>query len=156
MLSVHTKRIKLARKLVVGVVAVVLLSVITFAIISQKNKITPLSINNREFIVEIANTSQKRERGLCCRDSLAADRGMLFVYDSPGDYRFWMKDTRIPLDIIWIDSDKRIVHIEESVRPETYPQSFSSKEPAQYVLELNAGTVNKFDFQNRDRVAFKL
>ncbi|MCA9309254.1 DUF192 domain-containing protein [Candidatus Saccharibacteria bacterium] len=126
------------------------------AILSQNSEGTPLSIKNKVFTVEIANTSQKREQGLCCRDSLAVDRGMLFVYDSPGDYRFWMKDTRIPLDMIWISSSKRIVHIEESVQPDTYPESFRSDKPAQYVLELNAGSAKKYNFQNRDKVAFEL
>lgn len=150
------KKIRSVRKVLTGVVAIILIVVATIAIKSQKVETTPLSINNREFTVEIANTSQKRNRGLCCRESLAPDRGMLFVYDSPGDYRFWMKDTLIPLDIIWIDADMRIVHIERSVQPETYPQSFGSEKPAQYVLELNAGTVNKYNFQNRDKVAFDL
>lgn len=146
----------MVRKVVTGAVAAALLLVLYIATVSQKTVTTPLSIKNREFTVEIANTSQKRERGLCCRDSLPADRGMLFVYDSPGDHRFWMKDTRIPLDMIWIDSGKRIVHIEESVQPETYPKSFSADKPAKYVLELNAGTAKKYGFQNRDKVAFKL
>lgn len=78
------------------------------------------------------------------------------MYDKPGDYRFWMKDTRIPLDMIWISPDKRIVHIEHSVAPETYPQTFSSPEPAQYILETNAGHAKKYNLKKSDNVAFSL
>ena len=79
---------------------------------------------------------------------------MLFVYNKPGDYRFWMKDTKIPLDMFWINSDKQIVHIEKDVQPSSYPESFGSEEPAQYVLETNAGFAKKYQIQNRDIVAF--
>lgn len=64
---------------------------------------------------------------------------MLFVFDEPGHYAFWMKDMRFPIDIIWAGPDGRVVHIEENLSPETYPNSFSSALPAQYVLEVPAG-----------------
>lgn len=79
---------------------------------------------------------------------------MLFVYDEPGDYRFWMKDTKIPLDMFWIDSNKQIVHIERDVQPSSYPKSFGSTKPAKYVLETNAGFADKYKIKNRDNVAF--
>lgn len=143
------------RKLVIWA-GVVLLGVIGYFAIQSQKHIAPLSIGGQELTVEIANTSQKRSQGLCCRESLADGQGMLFVYDQPGDYRFWMKDTLIPLDIFWIDADKRIVHIEESVQPESYPESFGSPEPAQYVLETKAGFAKQYDIKNRDKVAFDL
>ncbi len=113
-----------------------------------------LTINGNKITIEIAKSSQKKSEGLCCRDSLPDDHGMLFVYDQPGDYRFWMKDTKIPLDMIWIDSNKQIVHIEEDVQPSSYPKSFGSNDPAQYVLEINAGFVKKYQILKRDNVAF--
>lgn len=139
--------------LVIFVLAIILLTVFTIATNSQ-NERTTLSIGGQELQVEIANTSQKRSRGLCCRDSLAENHGMLFVYDQPGDYRFWMKDTRIPLDMFWINSSKQIVHIERDVQPSSYPIAYGTKEPAQYVLETNAGFAEKYHVKNRDIVAF--
>lgn len=109
------------------------------AIISQNKTI---QISGQSLAVEVADEPAERERGLCCRDSLVSDSGMLFVYDKPGYYSFWMKDTRIPLDIIWVDSAEEIVYIEEYVQPESYPnESFVSESPAQYIIETNAGWV---------------
>ena len=120
----------------------------------HQNNSELLTINGNKITIEIAKSSQKKSEGLCCRDSLPDDHGMLFVYDQPGDYRFWMKDTKIPLDMIWIDSNKKIVHIEEDVQPSSFPESFGSNDPAQYVLEINAGFVKKYQIQKRDNVAF--
>lgn len=149
----HTKKIGLVRKFVfIG--GLVILGLIYISAIKSQKEMTPLSIGDQKLQVEIANTSQKRSIGLCCRDSLPEDQGMLFVYDEPGNYRFWMKDTKIPLDMFWIDSNKQIVHIEKDVQPSSYPKSFGSTEPAQYVLETNAGFADKFQIKNRDNVAF--
>ena len=148
-------RSKPVRKLLLfsGIATILLGLIIVFAIKSQ-NHTTTLSIGGQVLEVEIANSSQKRSHGLCCRDSLAEDHGMLFVYDKPGDYRFWMKDTRIPLDMFWVNSSKQIVHIERDVQPSSYPKAYGTKEPAQYVLETNAGFAQKYNIKNRDIVAF--
>lgn len=113
-----------------------------------------LTINNSIITIEIADTPQKRERGLCCRDSLPENSGMLFIYETAGDYQFWMKDTRIPLDMYWISSDKKIVHIEHNVQPSSYPKTFSSPVPAQYILETNAGYAKKYTIKINDTVQF--
>ncbi|MBP9738381.1 DUF192 domain-containing protein [Candidatus Saccharibacteria bacterium] len=141
------------RKVFIGVGICVIGAFLFFATSSQKQLI-PLIIGGQSLNVEIANTSQKREQGLCCRESLPSDQGMLFVYDSPGDYRFWMKDTQIPLDMFWIDVSKHVVHIEENVQPDSYPQTFGTSTPAQYVLETNAGFAKEYGIKNRDKVAF--
>lgn len=155
MLSVRTKKIELVRK-VLGVAGLIVVgALIIFAIQSQK-QFTTLTLSNVSLKVEIANTSQKREHGLCCRESVPADQGMLFVYNSPGDHRFWMKDTKIPLDMFWIDSGKQIVHIEENVRPDSYPGAYGTNIPAQYILETNAGFAKEYHIKNRDSVAFSL
>ena len=130
-------------------------TMIIIAIRSQK-QFTTLTIASMGLRVEIANTSQKKEHGLCCRKSLPANQGMLFVYGSPGDYRFWMKDTKIPLDMFWIDSNKRIVHIEENVQPVSYPDTYGTSIPAQYILETNAGFAKESHVKNSDSVAFSL
>lgn len=125
-----------------------------FAILSQ-NKLPELTVNNTKVRIEIAISSQEKSRGLCCRDSLPENQGMLFVYDSPGDYGFWMKGTRIPLDMYWINQEKKIVHIEHSVQPDSYPKSYRSPEPAQYILETNAGFAKQHNIQVSDIVQFE-
>ena len=153
MLRSSIKKTGLVRKFVfIG--GLVILGLIYISAIKSQKEMTPLFIGKQSLSVEIANNSQKRSVGLCCRDSLPQDQGMLFVYDKAGDYRFWMKNTKIPLDMFWIDSNKQIVHIEKDVQPSSYPKSFGSTEPAQYVLETNAGFADKFQIKNRDNVAF--
>jgi len=97
-----------------------------------------ISIGNTEIVVEIADTDAKRQLGLSGRDSLLRGRGMLFVFDKPGNYGFWMKDMKFPIDIIWIDSDMRIVGVEENVSPNTFPKSFYPLSPVLFVLETPA------------------
>ncbi|MBI4160668.1 MAG: DUF192 domain-containing protein [Candidatus Yanofskybacteria bacterium] len=98
-----------------------------------------VKLGNRTIRAEVADTPEKRARGLSARDELADDEGMLFVFNEPGYHGFWMKEMRFPIDIIWADFSGRIVDIATGVMPETYPQVFKPREQAKYVLELNAG-----------------
>jgi uncharacterized protein len=103
------------------------------------------SVLNSQLRVEIADTPQSRQVGLMRRSYLAENIGMLFIFDSDSTHSMWMKDTRIPLDIAWIDSGGRIVHIEREVQPcvaLTCP-TYSPSRPARYVLETNAGWLEK-------------
>ncbi len=151
-----TKKTKLARRLVASAVIIfAALSVLFFAIKSQ-NELPSVMVGDIVIAVEIAKSSQEKQKGLCCRDSLPENQGMLFVYDMPGNYRFWMKDTRIPLDMYWISSEKKIVHIEENVQPESYKKSFGTDVPSQYVLETNAGFAKQHNIRVGDTVEFNL
>ncbi len=113
-----------------------------------------VTIKTHTYAAELAATPEEREKGLSGRQSLAQDVGMLFVFDTPDQYGFWMKDTLIPLDIIWIGEDKRIVHIEKNIEPSTYPTTFQPENDALYVLELNAGQAEKNFFAVGDEVSF--
>ena len=95
------------------------------------------------YAVELAATPENRQRGLQNRAQLAPDKGMLFVFPVSSAYGFWMKETLIPLDMIWMDQNRRIIHIEEHVPPcESSPcPVYEPAEPALYVLEVNAGQV---------------
>lgn len=151
-----TKKTKLARRLVASAVIIfAALSVLFFAIKSQ-NDLPSVNIGDVVIPVEIATSSQEKQKGLCCRNSLPENQGMLFVYEKPGNYRFWMKDTRIPLDMYWISSEKKIVHIEENVQPESYKKSFGTDVPSQYVLETNAGFAKQHNIRVGDTVEFNL
>lgn len=88
---------------------------------------------------ELADTPAKREQGLSGRTSLADDYGMLFVFEKPDTYGFWMKDMHIAIDIIWLSDTGTILGIEHSVAPETYPDVFYPPQPVTRVLETNAG-----------------
>jgi hypothetical protein len=149
---VKSKRLKTRQVLVIAW----LFTCVVFAYIAIKSHYfnKTITVNNVTVQVKIATTSQEKTKGLCCRSSLPENSGMLFVYKNPGDYRFWMKDTKISLDIYWIDAKKTIVHIEHAVQPDSYPQSFGTKLPAQYVLETNAGFAKTHNIKIGDTVAF--
>ena len=104
------------------------------------------------FFVEKASTSKKREQGLMNRRNLAEDAGMLFLFKHPQVIRMWMKNTYIPLDMIFINHGK-VVSIHQNAKPldETIISSnvFSSA-----VLEVNAGTVNKYNIRIGDKIRF--
>ena len=90
-------------------------------------------------------------RGLQYRPSLAADHGMLFVHATPGYYRYWMYKILVPLDIIWLDSDRKVVQMVLSLQPcgpdpNTCPQ-YGSARPAHYVLEVPGGTAKKYNLR---------
>ncbi len=100
--------------------------------------------------VELAIDEPTRTQGLMYRDRLAEDRGMLFFFPRSGEYPFWMKNTLIPLDMIWIDDQRRIVHVASNVPPCTADPcpSYPPNAAAKYVLELAAGVAAKHHLGN--------
>lgn len=100
-------------------------------------------VSNAKLNVEIADTSEKMTLGLSGRKTLGENNGMLFLYNEPGTYSIWMKDMKFSIDIIWIGENGKIVDLTKSVTPETYPKTFSSKEPVKYVVEVNSGWCDK-------------
>jgi uncharacterized membrane protein (UPF0127 family) len=92
----------------------------------------------------IAATPAEQELGLGGIRSLAATSGMFFVFNKPDNYGFWMKDMEFSLDIIWLDKNFKIVHIENDLSPATYPNVFYPGFPSKYVIEVNAGFADKF------------
>jgi uncharacterized protein len=88
--------------------------------------------------VELARTSQEHATGLMFRESLDADAGMLFLYQKEGILVFWMKNTLIPLDMIFISADLTVAGVVENAEPQTETQRQVGK-PSQYVLEVNGG-----------------
>jgi len=114
-----------------------------FAITSlpQKPAITFMtSSGNHTIFFEKATTQEQQAQGLMHRTTLQNDQGMLFIFTEQKPHTFWMKNTKIPLDIIFIDTDKRVVDIKQNFQPCTQEpcERYTSK-PAQYALEVNAG-----------------
>lgn len=122
------------------------------------NNLTSLEINNTILNVEIADTNEERQKGLSGRKELTNTQGMLFIFSQPGFYSFWMKEMLFPLDIIWINSDKKVVFIKEDAQPclEENCQTIQSDEEAQYVLELKAGMVEELNIKIGDKLIFDI
>lgn len=110
-------------------------------------------IGNVRFTLEIAKTQATRELGLMYRSNLAEDAGMLFVFDKPAVQSFWMKNTLIPLDMLFLDQNFVVIDIKEAVPSCTHdPCSlYTSAYPAQYVLELKAGQTKAKQIQLGDQ-----
>jgi len=104
---------------------------------------------------EVAATPAQREKGLMFRRRLPDKKGMLFVFDKEDIYPFWMKNTNIPLDMIWIGEDKRVVFICERALPcKEACASIMPAQAARYVLEVNAGFVRKYRIRVGEEVRF--
>ncbi|PIR85991.1 hypothetical protein COU14_01320 [Candidatus Kaiserbacteria bacterium CG10_big_fil_rev_8_21_14_0_10_44_10] len=95
---------------------------------------------------------EERQKGLSGVTALPENEGMLFIFEEEGRYGFWMKDTLLSLDIIWINNNQEIVHIERNVRPESYPATYYSPVPARFVVEVNAFFTSTFNINVGDKV----
>jgi uncharacterized membrane protein (UPF0127 family) len=108
------------------------------------------------FYVELAVTAEEISRGLMFREHLDPDKGMLFIYKYEGVHYFWMKNTLIPLDMIWINSNREVISISKDVQPCQTSQCplISPEQKVQYVLELNGGTSDKIGLALGDKITF--
>ncbi len=110
------------------------------------------SSGRHEFTVEIARTRRQQAQGLMFRRRLAGNAGMLFVYQRVGMVSMWMRNTYIPLDMLFVGADGKIAHIAQRTTPHSL-ETISSTEPVKSVLELNAGTVARLKIKIGDQVS---
>ena len=116
-----------------------------------------VELGGQRYAVELAKDEAERARGLMFRDKLATDHGMLFIHDAQEPQAYWMKNTKIPLDILYFDNDRKLVSQQRDVPPcslgDACP-SYPSDAPARYVLELNAGEAEKLKLQDGATLTF--
>jgi len=150
------------RNLVLIIIIVIVLAVVVAAFYRSgkgvEADISSIRIGTSQFKVEVAGTPLARSKGLSGRNFLDPGEGMLFLFESSGKYGFWMKDMKIPIDIIWIQGD-RIIGFSKNVPIEPDKSMFNLKTyrpPAEVdkVLEINAGLVDKYGIGIGDRVEF--
>jgi len=117
-----------------------------------------VELGGKRFAVEIADTIDKQALGLMFRDSMPDDQGMLFIFPNEAPRSFWMKNTRIPLDIMYFDKELEMVSISADTPPcrVTRCPTYPSKSSAMYVLELNAGMAKKLGVGEGDKLTLKL
>ena len=160
MLSVHLRKfshLKAGLRVVLTAVTVLLIAMASHGAVAAETQ--PLEIVTKSgvhvFTVEIAKTEQERATGLMYRKELAEGRGMLFDFSPEQPVSMWMKNTFIPLDMIFIRSDGRILRIAENTEPHS-EKIISSGGLAKGVLEVIGGTARKYGIQPGDRVAHPL
>ena len=128
---------------------IVLISATAFFLIPVSPQGAYVLVDNVRVTVEIANTYESRASGLMFRDPLPENHGMLFVFDNQGNYPFWMMNMKFNLDIIWMDSKGEVVYVAKNVPPCGVPCSTVDPQiNAKYVLEVNAGFVDKHQIDN--------
>lgn len=114
------------------------------------------SSSNATLLLEVANTTEAREKGLMYRRSLPENRGMLFIFPEERERIFWMKNTYIPLDIIYLDSNLTVVDVDraepEPDTPEEELTRYRSGSPAKYVIETNQGFSSKNNISEGARI----
>lgn len=112
----------------------------------------PLIIGSTPVEASVADTLSSRIKGLSGTPFLPDNVVKLFAFGAAGNHSIWMKDMNYSIDILWVSEAGEIVHIEENASPESYPESFSSPVPAWYVIETNAGFVERHEITLGDQV----
>jgi len=147
-------------KWLMAVAAVILLSAVGLRVHDHIVKAEPVTVlvvvGSASFTTEIADTNEKRELGLGQRDSLGARQAMYFPFPAAEQWVFWMKDMRFPIDIIWM-RDGVVVDVTKNapVPHDDIIDRFSPREPANGVLEVNAGVAEEVGIKLGDKVLFK-
>ena len=115
-------------------------------------------LKGERFTVDLAETAEQQALGLMFREEMADDHGMLFIFPAEGFRSFWMKNTRIPLDIMYFDEDLKLVSVAENAQPCRTRRcpNYPSEGPAKYVLELNAGKAAELGLRPGDELQLRL
>lgn len=150
---------------IVGVLALLLAAGVIFAFARylaqrlQREPLVPMQVGATVLSVELADTPLKRASGLSGRHGLTENEGTLFIFEHSDMHRFWMKDMRFPIDIIWIGEgvgetpgNSAVVGIAPNIYPDSFPKRFIPSVPVRYVLEVNAGWAKRHGIQNGTRV----
>lgn len=142
------------KKNILILIFVIIFVSISFLYFNKEKEIKIVKIAGQDIKVDLAITQQQEEKGLSGREGLAEDKGMLFIFERPFVYGFWMKDMLFPIDIIWINEHQQVVYIKENASPEAYPEIYTPKENAKYVLEVKTGFARKNNLKIGDTVLF--
>lgn len=146
----------MAKRAVIVIFLVTLIFVMGVELSNKPARRGSVLIGGKTIRVEVARTPEQREQGLSGRTVLPEDTGMLFIFEKPDFYGFWMKKMNFSIDIIWIGRDYKIVDVSADVSPLTFPRTFLPKEPAQFVLEVPSGWVNFNKISVGDPTKFSL
>ena len=136
---------------------ILIIPVFFFFVGQQKEKILPITIQGKEtsaiYLVEIADTADKAQQGLMWRKSMPQNQGMLFIFPYPTIIKMWMKNTYIPLDMIFFNAQNQVICLRENARP-LDESIISCPYPASKVLELNAGEIKARKIRLGDKLSF--
>lgn len=136
-------------------ITLVAISLVMFIIfVMLRPSVMAVQLGDGAFKAAIARTDAEHKKGLSGVEYLSQDQAMLFVFSSEGVYDIWMKDMKIPIDAVWLDSNKRVIHVEKNLQPDSYPKTYRSTAPARYIVELPAGAVEARSITINDTAGF--
>jgi len=142
--------------LIVGLVLILVGLVVSFTITTFKPT-TQVKIASGVYSLWLADTDTSRAQGLSGVEKLHLNGGLLMAYDVNDTHGIWMKDMNFPLDLVWLDSKKEVVYIVKNAPPENPARTiYTPKNPARYVLELPAGSVQKAGIKTGDTATFNI
>lgn len=127
--------------------------------IKEKYHKAKVDVNGFEIMADIAMTADQQEKGLSIKDSLKENEGMLFIFQKEGKYDFWMNGMKFPIDILWLDTAGKVVHVESNLKPcisEKDCPDFVPSKDALYVLETVAGFAERHDVKIGTDIDFQL
>lgn len=120
----------------------------------QKDTST-LNINGQSLPIELATTPAEHVKGLSDRKEIGST-GLLFIFPNTDKHGIWMKDMQFSIDILWLDKDYKVIHIEKNVSPITFPKIFYPPTPSKYVFEADSGFVSKYKIEVGQKLDFEL
>lgn len=132
----------------------VVVGIIIIAFLTTMHYPSQIILKGKVYTVDVADTTYTMNKGYSGHPPISHNEGMIFVFPENDKHGFWMKDMLFSLDIIWMDENFVINHIEKDVKPDSYPKIFYPEKEARYVLEISAGEVNKLGVKIGDKVEF--
>jgi len=148
----------MAKNIVLIIILIIIALIVyrIFFVVTPLPKVT-LKIKDHDYTIEVASTVSQKSTGLMNRNSLCQNCGMIFVSSTPSPQIFWMKNTLIPLDMIFLDSQGKVINIETATPEPNVPdlslKLYRSTAPSQYVIELNKGDAEKLKLVNGDVIS---
>lgn len=133
-------------RLLLGAAVLILTIVIVITLLLNSRKSTKVFVNGQTISVMVAKTDKEKQVGLSGRNKIGENQGMLFIFDTPNYYSFWMKEMKFPIDIIYINGNKIITVVENAKPPLSANDNLAIYQPSEKsdkVLELNAGSADK-------------
>lgn len=143
-----------------SVIIIIIFLILGFFLITNPSQnfnlenIKEIRIAGKSIKVDLAITEEMHQKGLSGRSMLKEDEGMLFVFDEPGKYYFWMKGMNFPIDIIWFDENMKVVYIKKGAQEEDFLETYGPDINTKYVLEVVSNFSDKNNLKIGDRMEF--
>lgn len=147
---------KLPKLLVIGIVLVLIGAIVSLIITQMKPRVN-VKVGDGIFTARVVTDRDDLDKGLGGVNELNPNEAMLFVFEKDNKWPIWMKEMKIPIDIIWLDVDKTVVYMVKGAQPDSYPgEKFIPNDAARYVLEATAGTVDSRNIRIGSKAEFNL